>query len=147
MPGVRRPATPVTESSDGSIVITYRVRADPGSIESRADALLLEPLHRDRGELRVHSGQNAVGAVEQMDGDIGDEVDGRVDLAERVIHQVSQRARKLHADRTRPDDDHIQRTPRPSEAEIVAAMRGNLCRCGTYQRIRAAIRRAAGEEA
>ncbi|HEX3273569.1 MAG TPA: (2Fe-2S)-binding protein [Gemmatimonadales bacterium] len=41
----------------------------------------------------------------------------------------------------------LQRTPRPSEAEIVAAMRGNLCRCGTYQRIRAAIRRAAGEEA
>jgi aerobic-type carbon monoxide dehydrogenase small subunit (CoxS/CutS family) len=41
----------------------------------------------------------------------------------------------------------LQTTPRPTDAEIAAAMRGNLCRCGTYQRIRTAIRRAAGEEA
>ena len=34
-------------------------------------------------------------------------------------------------------------TPAPSDAEIDAAMSGNLCRCGTYPRIRAAIRRAA----
>lgn len=33
-------------------------------------------------------------------------------------------------------------TPAPSDAEIDAAMSGNLCRCGTYPRIRAAIRRA-----
>ena len=33
--------------------------------------------------------------------------------------------------------------PRPSDAEIDAAMAGNLCRCGTYPRIRAAIHRAA----
>jgi isoquinoline 1-oxidoreductase alpha subunit len=32
--------------------------------------------------------------------------------------------------------------PHPSEAEIVAAMNGNLCRCGTYDRIRRAVRRA-----
>jgi aerobic-type carbon monoxide dehydrogenase small subunit (CoxS/CutS family) len=35
-------------------------------------------------------------------------------------------------------------TPKPSAAQIDAAMDGNLCRCGTYLRIRAAIRRAAG---
>lgn len=34
-------------------------------------------------------------------------------------------------------------TPSPSDADIDAAMAGNLCRCGTYQRIRAAIHRAA----
>ena len=34
--------------------------------------------------------------------------------------------------------------PKPTDAEIDAAMRGNICRCGTYQRIRAAIKRAAG---
>ncbi len=34
-------------------------------------------------------------------------------------------------------------TPKPSDAEIDAAMAGNVCRCGTYQRIRAAIHRAA----
>jgi isoquinoline 1-oxidoreductase subunit alpha len=31
----------------------------------------------------------------------------------------------------------------PSDAEIDAAMSGNICRCGTYQRIRKAIHRAA----
>jgi isoquinoline 1-oxidoreductase alpha subunit len=35
-------------------------------------------------------------------------------------------------------------TPKPSDAEIIAAMDGNLCRCATYPRIRAAIRMAAG---
>jgi len=33
----------------------------------------------------------------------------------------------------------------PSDADIDAAMSGNLCRCGTYQRIRAAIKTAAAE--
>jgi len=33
--------------------------------------------------------------------------------------------------------------PKPSDADIDAAMSGNLCRCGTYQRIRAAIHDAA----
>ena len=33
--------------------------------------------------------------------------------------------------------------PRPTDAEIDLAMSGNICRCGTYQRIRAAVKRAA----
>ena len=33
--------------------------------------------------------------------------------------------------------------PTPTDAEIDSAMAGNLCRCGTYQRIRAAVHRAA----
>jgi isoquinoline 1-oxidoreductase alpha subunit len=37
----------------------------------------------------------------------------------------------------------LQDTPNPSDADIDAAMAGNVCRCGTYQRIRAAIHRAA----
>lgn len=37
--------------------------------------------------------------------------------------------------------------PEPSERQIVEAMAGNLCRCGTYLRIRRAIRQAAGEGA
>ncbi len=36
----------------------------------------------------------------------------------------------------------LSRNPRPSEEDIVAAMAGNLCRCGTYDRIKKAIRRA-----
>ncbi|MEO0057026.1 MAG: hypothetical protein RIT17_463 [Pseudomonadota bacterium] len=35
-------------------------------------------------------------------------------------------------------------TPKPADADIDAAMDGNLCRCGTYPRIKAAIKRAAG---
>jgi isoquinoline 1-oxidoreductase alpha subunit len=35
--------------------------------------------------------------------------------------------------------------PHPSEEEIVAAMAGNLCRCGSYARIKKAIRRAADQ--
>jgi isoquinoline 1-oxidoreductase alpha subunit len=34
--------------------------------------------------------------------------------------------------------------PAPTDADIDAAMSGNICRCGTYTRIRAAIKRAAG---
>ena len=37
----------------------------------------------------------------------------------------------------------LKDTPKPSDADINAAMSGNVCRCGTYQRIRAAIHRAA----
>jgi isoquinoline 1-oxidoreductase subunit alpha len=36
-------------------------------------------------------------------------------------------------------------TPHPSDADIDAAMAGNICRCGTYQRIRRAIHVAAGD--
>jgi isoquinoline 1-oxidoreductase alpha subunit len=34
--------------------------------------------------------------------------------------------------------------PKPSDDDISSAMDGNICRCGTYQRIRAAIKDAAG---
>jgi isoquinoline 1-oxidoreductase alpha subunit len=37
----------------------------------------------------------------------------------------------------------LAETPRPSDADIDAAMSGNLCRCATYQRIRAAIHESA----
>ena len=37
----------------------------------------------------------------------------------------------------------LKETPKPSDDNIDAAMSGNVCRCGTYQRIRAAIKHAA----
>tara|TARA_R110002049_G_scaffold138613_3_gene298743 strand:- start:2472 stop:2975 length:504 start_codon:yes stop_codon:yes gene_type:complete len=41
----------------------------------------------------------------------------------------------------------LQRTPAPSDADIDAAMSGNICRCGTYTRIRQAIHKVAEESA
>jgi isoquinoline 1-oxidoreductase alpha subunit len=39
----------------------------------------------------------------------------------------------------------LKQNAKPTDADIDAAMSGNICRCGTYTRIRAAIKQAAGE--
>ena len=39
----------------------------------------------------------------------------------------------------------LKQNPKPSDADIDAAMSGNICRCGTYQRIRTAIHEAAAK--
>jgi len=36
----------------------------------------------------------------------------------------------------------LKKNPHPSDEEIASAMHGNLCRCGTYLRIRAAVKTA-----
>jgi isoquinoline 1-oxidoreductase subunit alpha len=41
----------------------------------------------------------------------------------------------------------LANTPNPTDADIDKAMNGNICRCGTYQRIRKAIHRAAAKQA
>jgi isoquinoline 1-oxidoreductase alpha subunit len=41
----------------------------------------------------------------------------------------------------------LAKTPLPEDADIDAAMAGNICRCGTYVRIREAIKRAASDRA
>jgi isoquinoline 1-oxidoreductase alpha subunit len=41
----------------------------------------------------------------------------------------------------------LSQTPRPTDADIDAAMSGNICRCATYTRIRAAIKHASGQKA
>jgi len=41
----------------------------------------------------------------------------------------------------------LNTTPRPTDQQIEEAMAGNICRCGTYNRIREAIKAAAGERA
>ena len=40
----------------------------------------------------------------------------------------------------------IKKNPKPTDAEIVAGMDGNLCRCGTYNRIHAAVKEASGQK-
>jgi len=41
----------------------------------------------------------------------------------------------------------LAKNPQPNDTDIDSAMSGNICRCGTYGRIRAAIKQAAGEPA
>ncbi len=38
----------------------------------------------------------------------------------------------------------LAKKPKPTDAEIDQSLAGNLCRCGTYTRIRAAVKKAAG---
>ena len=38
----------------------------------------------------------------------------------------------------------LKKKPKPTDADIDTEMKGNICRCGTYQRIREAIKLAAG---
>lgn len=41
----------------------------------------------------------------------------------------------------------LAKTPKPTDADIQGAMQGNICRCATYNRIKAAIHQAAGSKA
>jgi isoquinoline 1-oxidoreductase alpha subunit len=40
----------------------------------------------------------------------------------------------------------LKRTPKPTDAQIDEAMSGNICRCGTYTRIRAAVKQVAAKQ-
>ena len=61
-----------------------------------------------------------------------------------IAHQVAQ-CGYCQAGQIMQAADLLAATPEPGDPEIDAAMAGNLCRCGTYPRIRAAIRAAAAE--
>jgi isoquinoline 1-oxidoreductase alpha subunit len=61
-----------------------------------------------------------------------------------IAHQVAQ-CGYCQAGQIMQAADLLAGTPEPGDAEIDAAMAGTLCRCGTYPRIRAAIRAAAAE--
>ena len=41
----------------------------------------------------------------------------------------------------------LKKKPKPTDADIESAMNGNICRCGTYERVRVAIKSAAGVKA
>ena len=41
----------------------------------------------------------------------------------------------------------LKEKPKPTDADIDNSLKGNICRCGTYQRIRAAVKQAAGQPA
>ena len=104
------------------------------------------------GACTVHLGDNAVRSCSVAISAVGDKPITTIEgLATQQLHPVQQ-AWKQH---TVPQCGYCQpgqimsavallkNTPNPSEEEVERAMQGNLCRCGTYNRIKAAILTAA----
>jgi isoquinoline 1-oxidoreductase alpha subunit len=104
------------------------------------------------GACTVHLGGNAVRSCQIPISAVGDQPVTTIEgLSQDRSHPVQQAWMELDV----PQCGYCQsgqimsasalltEKPRPSDADIDAAMSGNICRCGTYQRIRAAIRRAA----
>ena len=108
------------------------------------------------GACTVHLNGEAVRACQTPVGDVGA---GKITTIEAVSsNPVGARLQKAWIDLDVMQCGYCQAgqimqatallttTPKPSDAEIDDAMNGNLCRCATYTRIRAAIKRAAGTE-
>lgn len=104
------------------------------------------------GACTVLVGGHAVRACMTHVGSVADQAITTIEgLADTEIHPVQQAWEELDV----PQCGYCQsgqimsaaallsRTPQPADADIDSAMNGNLCRCGTYPRIRAAIHRAA----
>ncbi|CAG9166260.1 (2Fe-2S)-binding protein [Cupriavidus pampae] len=73
---------------------------------------------------------------------IGDDKIGRAVLDAWIRHDVAQ-CGYCQNGQVMSAVGLLRTKPRPTDADIDQAMAGNLCRCGTYQRIRAAIKDAA----
>ncbi len=106
------------------------------------------------GACTVHIGGQAVRSCQVALGDVAAEVTtieglgGAPDLHPLqeawIAHQVAQ-CGYCQSGQIMQAADLLARSPAPTDAEIDAAMDGNLCRCGTYPRIRAAIHAAAAK--
>ncbi|CAG2127966.1 (2Fe-2S)-binding protein [Cupriavidus plantarum] len=79
-----------------------------------------------------------VGTIESM----GDDKIGRAVLDAWIRHDVAQ-CGYCQNGQVMSAVGLLRTKPRPTDADIDQAMAGNICRCGTYQRIRAAIKDAA----
>ena len=106
------------------------------------------------GACTVHIGGQAVRSCQVALGDVAAEVTTIEGLAGAsslhplqeawIAHQVAQ-CGYCQSGQIMQAADLLARSPAPTDAEIDAAMDGNLCRCGTYPRIRAAIHAAAAK--
>ncbi len=103
------------------------------------------------GACTVHVGGAAVRSCQLAVGDVVGDVTTIEDLGAGAIHPV-QAAWIAHqvaqcgycqSGQIMQAVDLLQRNADPTDDDIDAAMSGNLCRCGTYPRIRAAIKSAA----
>jgi isoquinoline 1-oxidoreductase alpha subunit len=104
------------------------------------------------GACTVHIGGEAVRSCQVALADVWDEITtieglGTPDAlhaiqAAWIDHQVAQ-CGYCQSGQIMQAADLLARNPEPSDDDIDAAMSGNLCRCGTYPRIRAAVHSAA----
>ncbi|EDM32740.1 isoquinoline 1-oxidoreductase, alpha subunit [Roseovarius sp. TM1035] len=104
------------------------------------------------GACTVHIGGDAVRSCQVSLGDVWADVTtieglGRPGALHAVqvawiAHQVAQ-CGYCQSGQIMQAADLLARNPEPSDDDIDAAMSGNLCRCGTYPRIRAAVHAAA----
>jgi isoquinoline 1-oxidoreductase alpha subunit len=104
------------------------------------------------GACTVHLDATAVRACQTRVGDVGAR---RVTTIEGLARDHAHPLQRAWAELDVPQCGYCQagqimaaaallaRTPRPSEEEVAGALQGNLCRCATYHRIRAAVLRAA----
>ena len=151
--------------------VRFDVNGEPRSVATDPDRPLLEVLREDLGltGTKYGCGENRCGACSVL-------LDGRrVTSCQTPVGAVAGKAVTTieglaRGDRLHPvqqaflDEGAFQcgyctagmivaaaallaRTPAPTDAEIVAAMDRNLCRCGSYPQIVAAVRRAAREQA
>jgi isoquinoline 1-oxidoreductase alpha subunit len=106
------------------------------------------------GACTVHLDGQPVRSCQTFVGDVGD---GKITTIEGVSGKVAEAVRAAWTKLDVVQCGYCQsgqimsaigllsQTPKPTDDDITAAMDGNICRCGTYQRIRAAIHDASAQ--
>ncbi|MEZ5101135.1 MAG: (2Fe-2S)-binding protein [Thermoleophilia bacterium] len=146
------------------MIVRFSLNGAPVEVDVRADDTLLAVLRRTQGltSVRESCGIGVCGACTALlDGEVvstclvlAPAVDGRtVTTAEGIAadHPVKVAFAEAHAYQcgycvpglVLATTRLLEERPRPSDDEIVAALAGNLCRCGSYVKILDAVRRAA----
>lgn len=107
------------------------------------------------GACTVHLGDNAVRSCQLPVSAVGEQEITTIEgLSENGDHPVQQAWLEIdvpqcgycQAGQIMSASALLKRTPNPSDEEIESAMNGNICRCGTYIRIKKAIKTAANAE-
>jgi len=107
------------------------------------------------GACTVHLGDNAVRSCQLPVSAVGEQEITTIEgLSENGDHPVQKAWLEIdvpqcgycQAGQIMSASALLKRTPHPSDEEIETAMNGNICRCGTYTRIKKAIKTAASSE-
>ena len=159
-------ATPRAADDDGRVLVTLRVNGAEHRVRVRPHHTLLEVL---RDELKLIGTREGCGIG--MCGACTVHIDGQATrsctmpmsraankaittiegLSEKGDHPVQVAWREIQvpqcgycqSGQIMQAASLLKQKPKPTDAEIDTAMQGNICRCGTYARIRLAIRKAA----